>query len=81
MKSIDILSIHEIIVKNYENAEDSNKTELQKVYDEVSTTCSISSEIMNDLQDKINETKRITNSENFFFILRMLFHYLKNFSL
>jgi ribosomal protein S27E len=69
MKSIDILSIHEIIVKNFENSTDSNITELQQLYDEIGTKSTISSEIMNDLQEKINETKRITDSENFFFYL------------
>lgn len=80
MKSIDILSIHDIILKHFENSQNHSNTELQDLYQEIAEHKNTSIEIMDDLQSKIKNDTKISDSQNFYFYLTQAYSYLDEFT-
>lgn len=74
MNNVDILWIHNTILRKFQNSDDMNPrnteyTNWKTLYDEASENKSTSNNVLNDIQDKIKEIEKIKDAEQFSFYL------------
>jgi hypothetical protein len=74
MNSVDILWIHNFLIRKYNLTEDTKETENEyekwkTLYEQVSAQDGTSSELLEDIKKNMTETERIKNSEQFHFYL------------
>ena len=79
MKSIDIPSIHEIIVKHFEKTTHPDNDDLELLYKQIAEHNNTSFEIMDHLEKKIKNDQKSSDSQNFYFYLTQAYSLLDEF--